>query len=97
MADMYGRDVQPELVASAQELMRMLQVIEGEILPRTAKGVAAGNKASPTLLACIPPLRRPSRWPAFPDPGSPVSRPYLLISSSLVMHRGGLPRADAEG
>ena len=58
-----GRAAQPELVASAQELMRMLQVIEGEILPRTAKGVAAGNKASPTLLACIPPLRRPSRWP----------------------------------
>ena len=38
---------QPELTASAQELIRMLQVIEDEILPKTAQGVAAGNKASP--------------------------------------------------
>ena len=36
----------PALTASASELMRMLQVIEDEILPKTRLGVAAGNKAS---------------------------------------------------
>ena len=71
-----GRAAQPELVASAQELMRMLQVIEGEILPRTAKGVAAGNKVSPTLSPVVP-----------CPPTQPLAWPHLLLSSSLVMPR----------
>ena len=65
-----GRAAQPELVASAQELMRMLQVIEGEILPRTAKGVAAGHKVSPTLHTC-------SALPA--DPAAGLAPPVALL------------------
>jgi hypothetical protein len=34
----------PPLTASASDLLRMLQVIEGEILPKTAQGVSVGNK-----------------------------------------------------
>ena len=35
---------QPELSAGASELRRMLEVVENEILPKTAVQVAAGNK-----------------------------------------------------
>ena len=34
----------PELGASASQLRRMLEVVESEILPKTAAQVAAGNK-----------------------------------------------------
>ena len=34
----------PALSASSAELLRMMQAIENEILPKTREGVAAGNK-----------------------------------------------------
>ena len=36
--------MQPELSAGASQLRRMLEVVECEILPKTAAQVAAGNK-----------------------------------------------------